>query len=212
MCKYLSRPMQSFDQSENNFFRKLAFNFDATSLKPGDVLISEPFLPDPNFSRSVVLITEFNEKDGAFGFIVNKPTELELSDVIDSFSHDGYIFHVGGPVNPETLFFLIGDTTLIPDARKVRNDLSWSGNFDEVRGLIGLGKIEPKDIKFFGGYAGWSPGQLEDEIKEKSWIIGKLSNQDILNGNPKEIWKKSLQHLGQQFSIMSTFPENPNMN
>tara|TARA_B110000046_G_scaffold76114_1_gene84208 strand:- start:1083 stop:1697 length:615 start_codon:yes stop_codon:yes gene_type:complete len=198
--------------SENDFFHKLDFNFDSSSLKPGDVLISEPFLPDPNFSRSVVLITEFDKKEGAFGFIINKPSEFELCDVSDSFQHSGYTFHSGGPVNTETLFFLINNEFLIRDTSKVKENLCWSGDFEAVTSLIEMGKIGPKDVKFFGGYSGWGVGQLENEIKEKSWIIGKLSAEDIISGNHEILWKKSLEHLGNKFSIMSNFPENPNMN
>ena len=198
--------------TENNFFHKLAFNFDAKSLKPGDVLISEPFLPDPNFSRSVVLITQLSEKEGAFGFIVNKASELELCDVIDSFHHTGYTFHLGGPVNPETMFFLINNEVLIPEAIKNRPNLCWSGDFEAVKSLIEMGQIKPNDVKFFGGYSGWGVGQLEGEIEDKSWIIGKLNTADIISDNQETLWKKSLEHLGNQFTIMSNFPENPNMN
>jgi len=204
--------MDNSGNIENDFFHKLAFNFDASSLKPGDVLISEPFLPDPNFSRSVVLITEYSPKDSAFGFIINKPSELEMSDVIDSFHHEGFTFHVGGPVNPETLFFVLGDNNILADAQKIRDGLSWSGDFEAVKGLIDIGKIHKEEIKFFGGYSGWGADQLEDEIKAKSWIIGKLSNNDILNGNHEILWKKSLEHLGSKFTIMSNFPEDPNLN
>jgi len=198
---------------ENDFFIRLGFSFDPKLLAKGKLLISEPFLPDPNFSRSVVILTEYNSTEGAFGFILNKPTDLEMNDVIDSFPGASFPFHYGGPVNPESLFFLhtLGET-VIPESRTVMDDLHWSGNYEEVLSLINMGKIGPQDVKFFGGYSGWGVGQLENELNEHSWIISSLPAFDIMSTDPALLWKRSLKNLGSKFSIMAEFPENPALN
>lgn len=200
------------DNIENNFFLKLGFSFDTKNLRKGQVLISEPFLADPNFGRSVVLITEYSEDEGAFGFIINKPTMLSMSDVVESFTIKGFTFHIGGPVNSDTVFFIHQSTDPVPESHSVFENLTWSGDFEEIKSRIELGQVEPKDIKFFGGYSGWSPGQLEEEVKSRSWIIGNLTADEIMNGDPHELWKKALKGMGRKFSIMAEFPENPQLN
>lgn len=197
---------------ENSFFLNLGFNFDPSSLKRGDILISEPFLADPNFSRSVILITEYKPAEGAFGFVLNKPTELEIGDIIDNFSSDKHIFYQGGPVNPETMFFVHNQGEVIPDSHFIAEGLWWSGDYEELIALINQGKIGSSDVKFFGGYSGWAIGQLEDEIKARSWIIGKLTATEILSHPSSDLWKTSLKHLGSKFSIIANFPENPELN
>jgi putative transcriptional regulator len=197
---------------ENSFFLNIGFNFDPSLLKPGDVLISEPFLSDPNFSRSVVLIAEYKPEEGAFGFIINKPTELEITDIIDELDANGHIFHQGGPVNTETLFFIHNKGDVIPNSHLIMDGLWWSGDYEEVVAMINHGIIGQGDVKFFGGYSGWAVGQLEDEIKSRSWIIGKLGANEILSHVSETLWKTSLNHLGTKFSIMANFPENPELN
>lgn len=197
---------------ENDFFVKLGFNFDPKSLAKGKVLISEPFLPDPNFSRSVVLLTEYEPEEGAFGFILNKPTDLDMQDIIESFPAEGYSFHYGGPVNPETLFFLHTAGESIAESKKVFDHIHWSGDYEEMISLIRMGTMGKDDVRFFGGYSGWGIGQLERELKERSWIISSLSAEDIMKADPDEMWKKSLKNLGPKFSIMAEFPENPGLN
>jgi putative transcriptional regulator len=197
---------------ENEFFHRIGFNFDPKSLVAGSVLISEPFLADPNFSRSVILLTEYTEADGAFGFILNKPTELEISDIVETFPYSGYTFHVGGPVSSETVFFLHSAGSEINESNKIMDNLYWSGDFEHAKELIDLGKVTPDQIKFFGGYSGWGIGQLEDELKHHSWIIGELNAKQVLAGDADGLWKRSLNRLGKKFSIMAEFPENPELN
>lgn len=207
-------PSSMFDpeNSENDFFVKLGFNFDPKNLVKGKVLISEPFLPDPNFSRSVVLLTEYTPEEGAFGFILNKPTDLDMQEIIDKFPTPGFPFHYGGPVNPETLFFLHTAGKRIAESKEVYEDLFWSGDYEEVISMITLGQLSPTDVKFFGGYSGWGTGQLERELSERSWIISSLTTADVMHTDAHSMWKKTLKTLGPKFSIMAEFPENPGLN
>lgn len=198
--------------SENDFFNRLGYDFDASQLAAGKVLISEPFLNDPNFARSVVLLTHYKPDEGAVGFIINKPTDLKVSDVLDSFMDDQFLFHIGGPVEPETLFFLHTLAAKLDDSHEVFDHLHWSANYEGIQTLISIDQADHTQVKFLGGYSGWSPGQLEEEMKEKAWLISALSAAQIMNGNPHELWRIAMENLGPKFSIMANFPENPSMN
>jgi putative transcriptional regulator len=197
---------------ENDFFTKLAFETQPKDLRPGKVLISEPFLNDPNFVRSVILIIQYSKEEGAFGLILNKPLETDMTTIIKSFPQSGFDFHYGGPVGEENLFFIYDSNTALNASEKITNDLSWNGDFEELQERITLGKTSSNNVKFFGGYSGWSPGQLESEMAEKSWIIGELTKDEILTGDPNTLWKKALRPLGRKYSVMAEFPKNPELN
>lgn len=216
----LWRPVHTFiiytvfkpDNIENNFFFNLSFDSNPEELGSGKVLISEPFLPDPNFSRSVVLISEYSKEEGAFGFVINKPTEVPVKDLLDAFPSGDFQFHNGGPVQQNNLFFLHTLGEGIPNSREIMPGIYWSGDLDEALAHIRSGALDENGIKFFTGYSGWSPGQLEDELKERSWIISKLSAEDVMQMPSEALWKKSLKNLGTKYSIMADFPEDPMMN
>ncbi|MEQ9187614.1 MAG: YqgE/AlgH family protein [Cryomorphaceae bacterium] len=200
------------DNIENEFFVKLGFSFSEEQLAKGKVLISEPFLGDPNFNRSVILLTEYTKEDGAVGLVLNKPTELYMDDIIDGFPEHMFSFHYGGPVNPENLFYLHTLGAAVEEAQEVLPGLFWSGEFDQVVSLVKTGAVGPEQAKFYGGYSGWSAGQLEAELKERSWIICDLSPLEIMENRPDEMWRTSLRTLGKKFSIMAEFPEDPGLN
>lgn len=195
---------------ENDFFYKLAFQFNAEHLKKGKVLISEPLLPDPHFSRSVVLLAEYEPQEGAFGFILNKATDLSISELVETFPDESFAFHYGGPVQANHLFFIHTMGDVIPDSKEVIPGLFWSGDFETILSMVSTGNLDQRSIRFFGGYSGWSAGQLENELKENSWIVSDLTVDEIMGDS--DLWKQSLKNLGSKFSILADFPENPMMN
>jgi putative transcriptional regulator len=182
-------------------------------LKPekGRLLISEPFLPDPNFERTVVLLCEHNE-EGSFGFVVNKPSILKVNEVMEDIKKLEDIVYVGGPVQQDTLHFLHRNTTL-EGAVKVAHEVYWGGDFEGLISQIDMGVIESKDIRFYLGYSGWGPGQLEAELEEESWIVCDFATDELLfDMEPAMIWKKALDSMGGRFSIYSNYPVDPRMN
>ena len=150
------------------------FNNDFKSPLPakGDLLISEPFLPDPNFERTVILICEHNE-EGSFGFILNKPSLLKFSDVMEEVENYDALIHLGGPVQQDSLHFIhrVGDH--LEGGERIAENLYWGGNFEQLTLMLSNNQIAKKDIIFFLGYSGWGEGQLMNEIREKSWIVHK---------------------------------------
>ena len=120
----------------------------------GCVLLSEPFLNDPFFKRTVVLLCEHNE-DGAFGFVLNNYIDVALNEVIEDFPEWRNVISIGGPVKSGNLFYLhtLGD--LIPESAMVVEGLYFGGDFEKVKELLQRGEIKQNQIRFFIGYSGW---------------------------------------------------------
>lgn len=182
-------------------------------LKPerGRLLISEPFLADPNFERTVVLLCEHNE-EGSFGFVVNKPSPLKISEVMESIGGIDETVFVGGPVQQDTLHFLHRNTD-IDKAVKVRDEIYWGGDFESLVSLIDTSVIKPSDVRFYLGYSGWSSGQLESELQEDSWIVCDYVTDELLfDTDPTMMWKKALDSMGGRFSVYANYPVDPRLN
>src|SRR5436190_932769 len=133
---------------------------------PGILLIADPFLKDPNFLRTVVILCEHQEQ-GSFGFVLNKQIEQTLDELITDLEGHEVPVYYGGPVQMNTIHFLHQYPDLIPGSQKISNDIYWGGNFETVTALIKSKSIDLNKIKFFVGYSGWGDGQLTDELKEK---------------------------------------------
>jgi putative transcriptional regulator len=177
----------------------------------GKILISEPFLPDTFFNRSIIYLTD-HTPDGSVGFILNKKLDLQVSAAIEGFEHWDEYLSMGGPVAPDTLHYLhkLGD--IIPNSILVEGDIFWGGDIDSIRGLIKSGKIKQSQIRFFLGYSGWSAGQLERELKENSWIIARVNSNIILSNKGDDIWKRVLRSFKNKYRMWADFPDSPEMN
>jgi putative transcriptional regulator len=187
-------------------------NFEKQIPEKGDLLISEPFLPDPNFDRTVVLICEHNDQ-GSFGFILNKPSLLKLSDVLDEVDPFQTTIHVGGPVQQDTLHFIhrIGD--IIEGAEPIGEHIYWGGNFEQLKIMVANKEVNKEDVIFFLGYSGWGDGQLMDEIQEKSWIVHKApTSEQVFDKNPENLWRDILKEKGGKFKMFSNYPTDPRLN
>lgn len=176
---------------------------------PGDLLIAEPFMKDPNFRRSVVLICDHNE-NGSFGLNLNIPIRnLVMGDIINDFPAPELIVYEGGPVSPNTLHYIHKDGS-VPNAIKIKAGYYWSGDFDYIKDSIQYGKINLNDIRFFIGYSGWGEGQLNEELEGNSWIVCKTYTDYLKESN--SLWKDILKHMGGNYKIVSSFPEDPMLN
>jgi putative transcriptional regulator len=189
------------------------FNYENPSLpKRGDLLISEPFLPDPNFERTVVLLCEHNE-EGSFGFVLNKPSLLKYSDVIEGTDDFNASLFIGGPVQQDTLHFLHRTGQLIEDSIEIGKGIYWGGNYEQLQILIDTKQLNPEDFKFFVGYSGWGAGQLEMELKEKTWIVSRVATPDLVfDIDSEKLWKIILKNMGGKFKMISNYPIDPRLN
>ena len=178
---------------------------------PGILLIADPFLKDPNFLRTVVLLCD-HTAEGSFGFVLNKKIEQTLNELLNNFDGFQLPVYYGGPVQTDTIHFVHQYPGLIPDAVKISNDIYWGGNFETVSALIKNNSINPNKIKFFIGYSGWGNGQLSGELDEKSWLTVAATKNLVFNTQPAEVWKGSLEHLGGDYEMLVNFPIDPQLN
>ena len=182
-------------------------------ISKGCFVVSEPFLFDPHFKRTVVLLCEHDQNNGTVGFITNRKTQNKLSDTMSSLTDfDAPLFY-GGPVQTNTLHFLhtLG-ADAIDDSFEVMPNVFWGGNFEQLLAKINLNEVQPSQVKFFIGYAGWTAGQLAQEMKDKTWILTSADKEIVFADNPNNAWRATMNALGGQYKIMANFPEDPQLN
>jgi putative transcriptional regulator len=178
------------------------------SLK-GQLLVAGPGLVDPNFRRTVVLVGEHSE-EGALGVVLNRASEAtvdeavpELADLVGGLD----AVHVGGPVQPSAIVVLADFAE--PDRAA-----------SLVLGSVGFlpSEVDPDELgelrraRVFAGYAGWGPGQLDEELEEGSWIVEPALPQDVFTGDPDDLWSDVLRRKGGPFEILALMPLDPSAN
>ena len=177
----------------------------------GKILISEPFLPDIFFNRSIIYLTDHNS-EGTVGFILNMELDLKISDALEGFDGCDASLYMGGPVAPDTLHYLHSLGNMIPNSLEINNNIFWGGDIDTIRAAIKAGKVKPGQIKFFLGYSGWTAGQLERELTENSWVIASAKHDLVMNDYGDDAWKHALRSMNRKYRIWADFPELPEMN
>ena len=178
----------------------------------GDLLISEPYLPDPNFDRTVIFLCEHDE-NGTFGFVLNKAANIALGELVDEVgNYPGKVF-MGGPVEKDTLHFIHREPALIESSREVVKGVYWGGDFNKLIEMTNTRAIQTEDVRFFIGYSGWAAGQLMDEMRAKSWIVLKNATPEmIFDWDNQDLWKACLQTMGGKFRLISNYPKDPRLN
>jgi len=177
----------------------------------GRILISEPFLSDNYFRRSVVYLTEHTDQ-GSLGFVLNKPMDLKVTDVIKDFPEGDFSVSIGGPVSTNTVHYIhtLGD--IIPESIAVKDGIFWGGEFDVIKDLIAAKQIAKNQLRFFLGYAGWSANQLDDELKENAWLVGEIPAKHVMEGEGEEFWGSTLSRYDNKYKAWANFPEDPGLN
>ncbi|WDF57000.1 YqgE/AlgH family protein [Mucilaginibacter sp. KACC 22063] len=178
----------------------------------GRLLISEPFMMDPNFKRSVILLTEYSDL-GAMGFVLNHQSEYMIGDLLPDISYSELPVYVGGPVANNTLHFVHRCPDKIPGGTELWDGMYWAGDFEVVKELINTYQLTDDEIKFFAGYSGWTQGQLDAELQEDTWIVANKFSPDIIfTHDEQNLWKEVVISLGQRYAHIANFPENPMLN
>jgi len=177
----------------------------------GQLLLDSGQLQGSFFQRTVVLICQ-HDADGAFGLVLNRATGNRAGDMIVANLPEllkNCPLFLGGPVQPAALSFLHTDS-FVPEANVLPN-LSLGHSLDT---LIEIGdSFSPtRKLKMFAGYAGWSPGQLEDEIKRKAWLTHPASLELVFDTEPQHLWQKILRCKGWRYRLLSQMPEDPSLN
>ena len=189
------------------------FKIQSNTLNPviGDVLISEPFMNDFYFRRSVILLIDHNEK-GSLGVIFNKRLTIPFNEIVQGFPEFKADVYLGGPVETDRIFFIHTIGEMIPDSYKISDGLYWSGNVNALKAMIKMDLIKPHEVRFYVGYAGWDSGQLRNELKANTWLVGKFSSKQLLTTIPGKMWKNFVKQMGKRYMLWDKFPVNPSEN
>lgn len=182
-------------------------------LKPsaGILLIADPFLKDINFMRSVVLLCDY-QKEGSMGFVLNRLLKNTLDEILPEMEGVRLPVFMGGPVQTDTLHFLHICPDMIPGSQEITDGIYWGGDFEMVKDLLHKRMIDPHSIRFFVGYSGWGVEQLDEELKSESWITSMANKKLVFDNRTEDIWKESLKLLGGEYSRMTNYPIDPQLN
>jgi putative transcriptional regulator len=179
----------------------------------GRLLVATPRLTDPNFRRAVVLMLDHGD-DGALGIVVNRPLEVDVSAVLPSWqpfaTAPGRLFQ-GGPVALDSALGVVavpGDDTEPTGVRRIIGSL---GLVDlDTPPQVVVGGVA--GLRIFAGYAGWSSGQLEEEIGEGAWYVVDSEPRDPFSDAPHLLWRDVLRRQRGELALVSTYPEDPALN
>ncbi len=180
------------------------------SLK-GQLLLDNGKLGGSFFHRTVVLICE-HDAEGAFGLVLNRKAGTQVGEALVANLPDtlkAQPLYVGGPVQPQALSYLHTDAFL-PEANVMAN-LNVGHSLDELQELSEAFSGERK-LKVFAGYAGWSPGQLDDEMRRDTWLIHPASIELVFFDDPEQLWQHILMQKGMNYRLLARSPEDPSLN
>ena len=179
------------------------------SLK-GKLLLASPALFDPNFRRTVVLVTEHTE-EGAAGLVLNRASEMPVLEAVPNLAllvDDEALVYVGGPVEQSAVLVLAEFDDPEDAAILVVDDVGFvpgDGDFSVLAGAT-------RRVRVFAGYAGWGPGQLEAELEESSWIVEAPSGVDLFPEPQTDLWGATLRRKGGIYRVVALMPEDPSRN
>ena len=184
----------------------------------GRLLVATPLLGEPNFRRTVILIVEDEPEEGTLGVVLNRPTEVQVGQVLQAWAElvtGPTVVFKGGPVSPNSALALAL-------ARGEDEPLGWrSLDGSSLMSRIGLVDLEAPpellaggitSLRVFAGYAGWGPGQLRAEIEEGAWYVLAGEPTDAFLAEPERLWPTVLRRQGGEFAIVATYPDDPMLN
>ncbi len=174
----------------------------------GKFLLSEPTMADPNFARTVVLLVEHGE-EGSVGFVMNRPLEIQLSDVSEDFVGLDFPLFEGGPVQLETLHY-VHRIKNMPGAQELCPGVFWGGDFEFLKTL--LPSTLSSDIRFYLGYSGWGPDQLKAEQETRAWLSAAASPEMVFDGDPETLWERIVREQGGDVAGLANYPRDPSWN
>lgn len=180
----------------------------------GSLLIANPVLPDPNFSRTVILLCNHNDQ-GSFGLVINRSTQLKASDllsgidILKSYNAKAYI---GGPVSQSMVFYLYRSSRDVIDLDEICSGVYLGSNLETLESLYLDIENPEENIRFYLGYSGWSDGQLDGEMEQNSWLVQDANEQFVFFDSENLIWPKAVNSLGEKYQYLTKAPVNPQWN
>jgi putative transcriptional regulator len=171
------------------------------------LLLSMPQMQDPNFARTVVLLCDFLP-DGAFGLVVNRPTGMPARDLVNlsppAIAANELPLFIGGPVQPERGWILITDAPAGDEYRTILDGLYLTASPDVLRDVL---EAHPAPrARVIAGYAGWGPGQLDEELAQSAWLMADVELDLIFDVAPEVMWETAIRRLGADPLNLQTSP------
>ena len=180
----------------------------------GSLLIANPVLPDPNFSRTVILLCNHDEQ-GSFGLVINRTTELKAPDLfsnIDILNAYNEKIYLGGPVSQSMVFFLCRSSHGINELNEVCPGVYLGSSLETLEAFYPDIENPEQNIRFYLGYSGWSGGQLAGEMEQNSWLIQNADEQFVFRDSASMIWPEVVNSLGEKYQYLIKAPVNPQWN
>lgn len=184
----------------------------------GRLLVASPALADPNFDRAVVLLLDHDD-EGTLGVVLNRPTPVGVGDVLAAWAAlagSPQVVFQGGPVSLDSALAL----AVVPGDHRSGDGAGPLG-WRRVHGAIGLVDLEAPpellaaelgSLRIFAGYAGWRPGQLEEEVVEGAWYVVESEPGDISSPDPERLWRDVLRRQRSELAMVATYPDDPSLN
>jgi putative transcriptional regulator len=177
----------------------------------GKLILAGPMLKDPNFDRTVVLITEHTE-EGAMGLVLNRPSDATIGDAVPDLAwvaDSGDPVYVGGPVAPNGVIVLAEWADPGQAVVLVEDDLGFvPGDAEDPDALVAA----ISRVRVYAGHAGWGPGQLDAELAEEAWIVEAPRREELFSDDAEGLWAAILRRMGREFALLSTMPPDPSLN
>lgn len=169
------------------------------------LLLSMPQLQDPNFTRTVVLLCDY-VPEGAFGLVLNRPTEMAASTMVrlePPVQHGNDLpLCIGGPVDPERGWVLLGEEPDVPEFRTICEGVYLSTSPTLLRAVLAA-PHSPR-ARILAGYAGWGPGQLDEELAHSAWLMSDIDVDLVFDVPPETMWETAIRRLGADPSALQT--------
>ncbi len=180
----------------------------------GSFLIANPVLPDPNFSRTVVLLCNHNE-EGSFGLVVNRTAELGASELFPESdllkNYDAEIY-IGGPVQQSQVFYLVRHQGDLPGLEQVCDGVHLGMSWEHLEEIFSEIENPDHDLRFFLGYSGWASGQLDGEMDQRSWLIHDATQHHVFSTVSDHLWHEVVRSMGKEYEYLLNAPVDPRMN
>jgi putative transcriptional regulator len=186
------------------------------SLRPGRgvLLVAKPHLLDPNFVHTVVLLCDHDDRQGTLGFVLNRPSENDLSQVLQgdhAFQGRRDSVYLGGPVGLDQLAILHREAGL-PEAMEVLPGVFVGGDAKVLGDRVREREVPEEALRFLVGYSGWGKGQLKRELEEDAWVLCACRPEWVFDPEPRTLWKRVLRSLGGPYGMMANMPADPELN
>lgn len=165
----------------------------------GSLLIAEPFLKEDHFNHAVILLLDYAKDDTSMGLVINKPTGYTLGQLIEGFDCDIPVY-CGGPVGEDRLFYIHSLGDIIKGSVEVAPGLWIGGDFDDIKQYVGDGYPTDGLLRFFLGYSGWQPNQLDEELGNDVWAIAnEFDSKNLISDSGDTTWHRTVRDMGERF-------------